>query len=58
MVVLAIVFVPLLVSARQTGVPDVTGRSVKEAAQDPPAGTVVPKKGQISVQVAGPVRPC
>jgi serine/threonine-protein kinase len=149
-VVLAIVFVPLLVSARQTGVPDVTGRSVKEAeaalsaarltlavdeqssddvpegvvvsqdppadrhigaggtvhavvsrgltvpdlggrpcaearaalaqagwtvkpvrwrvagiedfgkvvAQDPPAGTVVPKKGQISVQVAGPVRPC
>jgi len=149
-VVLAIVLVPLLANARQTGVPDVTGRSVKDAeaalsaaglsvavdeqttddtpagvvvrqdppadghigaggtvhavvsrglavpevggrqcaearaalasagwtvkpvrwrvagiedfgkvvAQDPPAGTVVPNKGQISVQVAGPVRPC
>jgi beta-lactam-binding protein with PASTA domain len=30
----------------------------KVLAQDPPAGTVVPNKGQISVQVAGPVRPC
>jgi beta-lactam-binding protein with PASTA domain len=30
----------------------------KIVAQDPPAGTVAPKKGQISVQVAGPVRPC
>jgi serine/threonine-protein kinase len=30
----------------------------KIVAQDPPAGTLAPKKGQISVQVAGPVRPC
>jgi beta-lactam-binding protein with PASTA domain len=27
-------------------------------AQDPAAGTVVPEKSQISVQVAGPVGPC
>jgi hypothetical protein len=30
----------------------------KVVGQDPPAGTVVHDKGQISVQVAGPVRPC
>jgi len=30
----------------------------KVVAQDPAAGTVVPHKGEISVQVAGPVRPC
>lgn len=30
----------------------------KIVAQDPAPGSVVPSKGQISVQVAGPVRPC
>jgi serine/threonine-protein kinase len=30
----------------------------KVVAQDPPAGEVMPDTGQISVQVAGPVRPC
>jgi beta-lactam-binding protein with PASTA domain len=30
----------------------------KVVAQDPAPGSVVPSKGQINVQVAGPVRPC
>ena len=30
----------------------------KIVAQEPAAGSVVPSKGQINVQVAGPVRPC
>jgi len=30
----------------------------KILAQDPAPGAVVPSKGQINVQVAGPVRPC
>ena len=30
----------------------------KVVGQDPPAGAAVPRKGEISVQVAGPVRPC
>jgi serine/threonine-protein kinase len=30
----------------------------KIVAQDPAPGSVVPSKGQINVQVAGPVRPC
>jgi beta-lactam-binding protein with PASTA domain len=30
----------------------------KVVAQDPPAGAVVQSKGEIDVQVAGPVRPC
>jgi eukaryotic-like serine/threonine-protein kinase len=30
----------------------------KVVAQDPPAGAVVQNKGEIHVQVAGPVRPC
>jgi eukaryotic-like serine/threonine-protein kinase len=30
----------------------------KIVAQEPAAGSVVPSKGQITVQVAGPVRPC
>ncbi len=30
----------------------------KVVAQDPAAGAVVPRTGEISVQVAEPVRPC
>jgi beta-lactam-binding protein with PASTA domain len=30
----------------------------KVVQQDPPAGSVAPAKSEISVQVAGPVRPC